>query len=281
MLKLSGFADEIDPSLDTQIEVMQRTGVSHFELRSIDGTNILQFTDGQAREYKRRIDDAGLGVICIGSPCGKKPIDTSEGELLDMFRRAREMAEMFGAPLIRVFSFYPPGGEGKGPLDPMAGRVVELFHRQIELLEGSNVVMVHENEKGIYGDTGARCLHLLSSVNSPKLRMAFDFANFVQCGQDPQEIWPDLQPYTAHIHIKDAKKDGTVVPAGEGVGGIGNILKDAVKHGYEGFLSLEPHLKVAGHSHGETGPELWTVAVEALRLVCGANEIPLPQEPGA
>jgi sugar phosphate isomerase/epimerase len=108
----------------------------------------------------------------------------------------------------------------------------------------------------------------MAGVNSPKLRSAFDFANFVQCGEDPRDNWPALKPYVAHIHIKDARTGGQVVPAGQGDGHIPEILKQAWDGGYRGFLTLEPHLKVAGHSHGETGPDLFKVAADALKDVC-------------
>jgi sugar phosphate isomerase/epimerase len=136
--------------------------------------------------------------------------------------------------------------------------------------------LVHENEKGIFGDIGRRCADLMKSVNSPKLRCAFDFANFVQVGEKPIDNWALLKPYTAHIHIKDAKANGgPVVPAGEGDGNIEAILVDAYVSGYRGFVSLEPHLKVAGHSHGETGPELFKVGADALKKLCRRNGIAL------
>lgn len=276
MLKLSGFADEISPELDQQIATCKQTGVTHFELRGVSGKNVLAFDDAMKRDIRKKLDDAGLGVISIGSPCGKKPIDTPRNELLDQFKKAIEMAQHFGAPLIRVFSFYPEGGEGKGPIEPIRGRVIDLLRAQCELLAGTEIVMVHENEKGIYGDIGSRCIDLMKSIDHPKLRTAFDFANFVQCGQDPLECWPALKPYTAHIHIKDAVKGtGQVVPAGQGDGKIAPIVKDAYASGYRGFLSLEPHLKVAAHSHGETGPELFATAVKALRDVCKSVNVPL------
>ena len=138
------------------------------------------------------------------------------------------------------------------------------------------VTMVHENEKDIYGDLGRHCLDLMQAVDSPKLRCAFDFANFVQVGERPRDNWPLLKPYTAHIHIKDSvMATGQVVPAGEGDGDIAAILPDAYASGYRGFLSLEPHLKVAGHSHGETGPELFKVAADALKRLCRENGVPL------
>jgi sugar phosphate isomerase/epimerase len=68
---------------------------------------------------------------------------------------------------------------------------------------------------------------------------------------------------------------GQVVPAGEGDGQLEPILLDAYRTGYRGFLSLEPHLKVAGRSHGETGPELFKVAADALKAICRRNSIPL------
>ncbi len=98
----------------------------------------------------------------------------------------------------------------------------------------------------------------------------------MQVGERPTDNWPALKPYTAHIHIKDARlKDGTVVPAGQGDGQIEPILKDAAASGYSGFFSLEPHLKVAGHSHGETGEVLFKVAADALKDICRRNGIPL------
>ena len=92
---------------------------------------------------------------------------------------------------------------------------------------------------------------------------------------DPRDNWPALKPYVAHIHIKDAKTTGQVVPAGQGDGHIPEILKNAWDGGYRGFLTLEPHLNVAGHSHGETGPDLFKVAADALKDVCRRQGIQL------
>jgi 3-dehydroshikimate dehydratase len=276
MLKLSGFADEIGPDLSQQIATCRKAGVTHFELRGVGGQNVLAFDEPTKKQIKASLDAAGIGVISIGSPCGKKPIDTPRAELLDMFRKAVEMAVHFGAPFVRVFSFYPVGGEGKGPVEPIRSQVIDLLSAQCELLAGTNVTMVHENEKGIFGDIGPRCVDLMKSINHPKLRTAFDFANFVQCGQDPLATWPELKPFTVHIHVKDAVMgSGKVVPAGEGDGKIAEIVADAYKSGYRGFLSLEPHLKVAGHSTGETGPELFELAVASLRSVCQRIGVPL------
>jgi sugar phosphate isomerase/epimerase len=277
MLKLAAFADEIGPDLDEQIRVCRLNGVSHFELRGVYGKNVMDFDAGLRAEIKSKLAANGLGVVSIGSPIGKVAIDRPWAEHFDRFKWAVEIAEFFDAPFIRLFSYYPAGGEGKGPLDPHQAEVIDRFRQKVEYLKGhGDVTLVHENEKGIFGDIGRRCLELMRSVDSPRLRCAFDFANFVQVGERPRDNWPSLKPYTAHIHIKDAKAGtGQVVPAGEGDGDIPAILKDAYESGYRGFLSMEPHLRVAGHSHGETGPELFKLAVQTLRAVCRRQGIPL------
>lgn len=276
MLKLSAFADEIGPSIDEQIRVCKENGVTHFELRSVNKINVLDFNKDLRQEIKSKLTANGLGVVSIGSPIGKVAIDKPWSEHFDRFKIAVEMAQFFGAPLIRLFSYYPTGGEGKGPIDPHRGEIVERFQKKVEYLRNINVTMVHENEKGIYGDIGRRCQDLMQAVNSPKLRCAFDFANFVQVGENPAQNWPLLKPFTTHIHVKDALfGTGRVVPAGFGDGHIEEIVADAYKSGYRGYLTLEPHLLVAGHSHGETGPDLFQVAALALKAILKRNAIPL------
>lgn len=276
MLKLAAFADEISPNLDEQIRVCRENGVTHFELRAVNKINVLDFDDALKNEIKSKLAANKMGVVSIGSPIGKVAIDRPWGEHFERFKIAVSLAEFFGAPLIRLFSYYPAGGEGKGDLDAIRDEVMRRFRDKLEYIKDKNVTLVHENEKGIYGDVGRRCIDLMTTINHPKLRSAFDFANFVQCKQRPLECWPQLKPFTAHIHIKDAVWDtGKVVPAGHGDGQLEPILTDAYKSGYRGFLSLEPHLKVAAHSHGETGPELFKTAADAIKSVCRRASIPL------
>ncbi len=276
MLKIAAFADEISPNIDEQISVCKANTVTDFELRGVSGKNVLDFDPALRNEVKTKLAANGMGVACIGSPIGKVAIDKPWEEHFDRFKIAVDLAVFFNAPFIRVFSYYPAGGEGKGDIEPHRAEVIERFHKKVEYIKSTNVILVHENERGIYGEFVKGCEDLMKSIDSPKLRTAFDFANFVQSGEDPLKNWPRLKPYTAHIHIKDAiKADKKVAPAGEGDGHIGEILADAYQSGYRGWVSLEPHLKFAGHSHGETGADLFKVAADALKKVCKQYKVPL------
>ena len=275
MLRLAAFADEISPQLDEQIAVCRANGVTHFELRGVSGKNVLDFDKSLRAEIKSKLQANGMGVISIGSPIGKVKIDQPWEEHFDRFKIAVESAEYFSSPFVRVFSYYAP--EPSEDIREHREEVLRRFGAKVDYLKNHpGVTLVHENEKDIYGQLGQGCVDLMHSINSPKLRMAFDIANFVQAGQDPLACGPALRPYTVHIHIKDAIADsGKVVPAGEGDGKIEPILADAYSSGYRGFLSLEPHLKVAGHSHGETGPELFKIAADALKKMCRRIGVPL------
>ena len=112
MLKLSAFADEIGPDLDEQIRVCRQNAVTHFELRGVYGKNVMDFDDQLRAEIKSKLAANGLGVISIGSPIGKVAIDKPWPEHFDRFKRAVDIALFFNSPFIRVFSYYPAGGEG-------------------------------------------------------------------------------------------------------------------------------------------------------------------------
>jgi sugar phosphate isomerase/epimerase len=270
---LAGFTDEISPSLDEQIQVCKQNGLTHFELRGVFEKNVLDFSTSQRNEIKTKLLANSLGVISIGSPIGKVKINEPWSEHFERFKIAVETAEFFDAPLIRVFSYYPPDG---GDILQHRDEVMRRFQAKMDYLGGRNLTLIHENEKAIYGAKGAQCLDLMKTINSPKFRTVFDFANFIQENEDPLNNWPLLKPYTIHIHIKDAlMKTGKVVPAGQGDGHLAEILVDAYKSGYRGFLSLEPHLASAEQFKGFSGPALFTLAVDALKTLCKANRIPL------
>jgi sugar phosphate isomerase/epimerase len=273
MLKLAAFADEISPELDEQIEFCKKNHITHFELRGVYGKNVLDFDKTLRNEVKTKLAANGLGVVSIGSPIGKVKITEPWPEHLERFKIAVDVAEFFGAPLIRVFSYYPPEGED---ILKYRDEVVGRFQIKCDYIKDRAMTMVHENERHIYGEKGRECQILMKAISSPKLRSAFDFANFVQAGERPLKNWALLKPFTTHIHVKDAMiKDGAVAPAGEGDGDLAPILRDAYASGYRGFLSLEPHLAAHGQFSGFSGPELFQKAVDALRRLCEEQEIPL------
>jgi sugar phosphate isomerase/epimerase len=267
MFILSAFADEISPDPQVQIDILKHCGLRHIEFRSIHKTNVLSLTDVQVGEFKRLLDRAGFRLSAIGSPIGKIRIDEPFGPHLEKFRRAIELCKQFGTPNIRIFSYYPPEGFD-GNWAPYRDEVMSRMQQKVEIAQRERVQLFHENEHRIYGDSPERLADLFSTVKSPVLKAAFDPANFVFCGYDVMKGWAACRPHTGHFHIKDWKageEHGSI--AGEGQGQIPAIIADAVKMGYTGFATLEPHLLGGGPTGGVTGPELFPNAVAAFKAI--------------
>lgn len=271
MIRLSAFADEISPDPVEQLDVLERHGIRHIEFRSIFGTNVLDLTDAQHKDFRRLLADRGVRLSAIGSPIGKIQITDPFPPHLERFARALELADLYDTPRIRIFTYYLPKGD-----DPAKYRdeVLQRMKAKAEIAAARGVTLLLENERYIYGDTAARVLDVLDSVNSPALGHAFDPANYVEVGQDIDEAWKLLRSHTVHFHVKDYDKaQGKNVPAGQGQGQIPRLIADAVAHGYNGFCVLEPHLLVSELSHGFTGPDRFADAANALQTALNQQGI--------
>lgn len=265
---LSAFGDEIADDPQEQFHLLRSLHVGYLDLRGAWGKNVLDMDDEDIAAIWGICADYGIAVSGIGSPVGKSPlanpIAREEANLVRMF----EIAEAVGTRTIRVFSFYPPGTGGHANPDDHVEEAAARLVRLTELARRGGYTLLLENEKGIVGDTPERCQAILRRVNSPHLRFAWDPANFVQVGVErvTKRAWPLLGQYVANVHVKDAMlTDGSVRVAGDGDGQVPELLSALRDDGYRGFLALEPHLAVAGHSGGFSGVDGMTRAVNALR----------------
>lgn len=282
MFILSAFADEISPDPREQIAVLKSCDVRHIEFRSILKTNVLALSEEQILDFKELLQAEGMKLSAIGSPIGKVAIDSPFEPHLEKFQRAIELCGVFGTPNIRIFSYYPPASsEWTGDWAPYRDEVIRRMTAKAEIAAKAGITLFHENEHRIYGDSPDRVADILTSVNSPALRAAYDAANYAYCGYDPVEGWEKTKAFTAHFHIKDWKQGGPSaghehgVIAGTGDGQIPHSIRDAVTRGYRGFAVMEPHLRGGGPTGGVTGPDLFPLAVEAFRKImrdCGATE---------
>ena len=273
MIRLSAFADEISADLDEQIAVLSSEKVRFLDLRGVWNTNVLDLSNQQVTRVKETLDAHGIGVAAIGSPIGKVPIDSSFNEHLHLFERAITVAQALQTPYMRIFSFYPPAASDRGAVNPAEYRdeVLRRLREMTARARAAAVILLHENEKDIYGDTIARCVDLLQGINDAHFQAVFDPANFIQCGQTPYpDAYEAIRPWLRYVHVKDARSDGSVVPAGEGVSHWPELLQRLRADGYDGFLSLEPHLALAGQYQGFSGPDLFRRASQALQQMLQA-----------
>lgn len=268
---ISGFADEIDSYIDRQMDVLDGLGIRYIEIRGADGKNVSKLLEREALEMAERLSARGYKISAIGSPIGKIKVTDDFEPHLELFRHCLRLAKIFDAKYIRMFSFYPPEGE---KIEDYRDEVMRRWESFLNAAQNSGITLLHENEKGIYGDVAERCLDLAQTL---QIGLIFDPANFVQ---SDVETYPYafnlLRKHIKYMHIKDAcKSTGMVMPSGYGDGNIKNIIAELSKQGFEGFLSLEPHL---GHFEGfaelepgsktnlmeQGGAKAYTIAAESL-----------------
>lgn len=266
---LTGFADEASQNLDLQIKVTKALGWENIESRNIDGKNIHDISDEEFDIVYGKLQDAGIKINCFGSTIAnwahsvKDPFDIT----LEEINRAIPRMKRLGTKLIRVMSY--------AFLDAPATKEAQMFDERVKRLkemkkifDDNDITMVHENCMN-YGGLGYKyTLDLVEAV--PGLKLVFDTGNpvfskdFTKCDvmeadrsigqrQDAWEFYKNVKPYIEYIHIKDGyydyenKKQIFTYP-NIGLGCVKEILTDAIKSGYDGGISIEPHVATVFHA---------------------------------
>jgi len=266
---LSGFGDEIDADPVVQLAVLRALGARHIEVRSAWGSNIVDLSESDLARLADVIGDRGMAVSAVASPIGKTLITADAAEENARLARAVTAAHRLGARYIRIFSFYRPPGM---PVEAARDEVMRRLSTFAATAAREDLVLVHENEKDIYGDIPARVLDVIESVGSDALRVAWDNANYVQVGVKPYtEGYRLLRPHLEYLQVKDAVfGTGQVVPAGQGDGELRETLTALRDDGYTGFASLEPHLADQSALGGFSGPAAFGVAARAFAALTEA-----------
>lgn len=279
MFRLSAFSDEYDPDFALQLDGVRKNGIEMIEPRGLDGKSVVDLTETEARHYRAMMDEAGIGVSAIGSPIGKIAIEMPIEPELERLRRVAQTAHIFGTERIRMFSFFMKPEE----CEKYRAEVMRRMEAMVRVAEEEHVLLCHENEKDIYGDTAERCMDLWHEMGG-KIALVYDAANLLDIGQEAYpHAYEVMKEAILYCHIKDSLGNCQYRPAGKGAGRIKEMLS-AIAHDQKGkdiILTLEPHLKIFGgmasleqdmdriHT-GEGYPDNHTAfraAVEALRSI--------------
>jgi len=242
-IMISGFSDEIDSDFERQLKTVTELGMNYISLRSAYDKNISAYSMEEINDsLLPLLKSYQVKVSSIGSPIGKLDIRDNEGYVKQLVQLESlcNIAMQLQCKYIRIFSFYIP--EGENP-DEYHSEVIKKIKGFVEIANKYQRILIHENEKDIYGDIAKRCDKIVREINHPCFKLVFDFANFVQCGENTVDCWNRLKDQVVYIHIKDALYNNSEnVICGTGDGNILDLLRQILNEGYSGFLTLEPHL---------------------------------------
>ena len=266
-----GIGDEAGSHLDSQIAAAQTLGWNWIEMRGVEvpgfaKDNLHNIPDAAFDIVCGRLQDASIGVYCFGSTIMNwaKTVETPFDVTVAEVRRAIPRMQRLQAKYVRVMSFKPKDDETVTP--PV---VFERVREVTKMFLDAGLQPVHENCMNYGGMSSHDALEMLEKC--PGLKWVFDTANPIFNAdrrgplpwkkQDPWQMWTQLRDHTVHIHIKDAtwnpaKNDADYNWPGEGQGRVRDILRDAIARGYDGGISIEPHMVVIFHdAHAKVGTD--------------------------
>jgi L-ribulose-5-phosphate 3-epimerase len=253
-MRLCIITDEISQDLVHALDVCADEGVRTVELRAVDGGNIVSHDDDSLEKIKAAIDSRGFRVGAIASPFLKchihgdgKPqgathfaAPASREEQWGILERSFELAGLFGATLVRTFSFWRVP-DPEVVRDEVTGVIAEAAERTGE----TGLTLGIENEHACNLATGAETRWVLDRVHSPALGVIWDPGNEAVMDSEPfPGGYEQVRDRVVHVHLKDADENGNWVKMGTGIIDYPGQFRALAEDGYEGLLSLETHYEV-------------------------------------
>ncbi len=252
--------DEFTQDFERICRTAVEMGIPALELRTIWNKNIVDMNDEEIRQVEHLAQEFGLDVVSIASPVFKCTLPDggdidhrfeqdafhsahTYDDQLRILERSLELANIFEAPIVRVFSFWRTVQPEK-----ITSRIIEALHGAVEKAAAAGVKIGLENEHACNIATASESAPILDAIQHQSFGLVWDPANCYIAGEVP---YPDGYGRLAanrilHVHAKDG-----VLPLGSdrmiwGDVGAGEVdwtgqLSAMVRDGYAGMVSLETH----------------------------------------
>ena len=252
--QFTGFADEAEKSLDGQISTLKEAGWSAIELRLLDGKNVVDLSDDKWKATHEKLQAEGIKIVGFGGQIGNwaRPITTDFQVDIDELKRVGPRMREAGTKFLRIMS-YPNPEENPLSNEDWKKETIRRIKELATIAEGEDVILAHENCSG-YGATAEGWLEMAEAVDSPALQLIMDTGNNSLHANDREDTWnyyDKCREHITHVHIKSAKPgdDGTYATCHVDEDPVQKrIIADLEENGYDGWLSIEPHIKAAIHA---------------------------------
>ena len=161
-----------------------------------------------------------------------------------------------GTRFVRVMSYKVIEG-----VKLMAKERIRRLQLILDAFSAEGITVVHENCMNYGGMSWQHTLELIDAL--PGIKLVYDTGNPVfnrdrsregNHWQDPWEFYLNVKDHIAYVHVKDClnplpengNKEVYTYP-GEGKGRVLDVMTDLMKSGYDGGISIEPHLAAVFH----------------------------------
>jgi sugar phosphate isomerase/epimerase len=250
--RLAILTDEVSQELDDVIRFAREFSLDGIEVRSLFGRAFKDLTKEDLTRIAKAARDAGLAIAGCASPVFKCNLDAPAeiAEHVELFKRSVEAAHILGTDMVRVFTFLRRSHPATAPdLEQAASHIPQL----LECVQGTNIRIGIENEAScIMGNAAETAEFFRHLPDSPQLGVVWDPCNclYLEGNEDPAtEGYELIAPRVIHVHIKDARREGskpaqTCIEIGTGTMDLPAHMKALKAGGYRGWITLETHWRV-------------------------------------
>ncbi len=229
--------------LEEIVASARKLGYDGVELRAVGGSLDLlgraEFAPAQLKTTRSLFEDASVEICCVDTSCVfHSPEALERAHQVQIAIAHAEVASKLGAPLIRVFpDKIQSGAQRDETRDWIAASLREIAERM------PNDVNVGLETHGDFA-LADYAVEIVTLANHPSVKLIWDVANSVAAGDEIAQAAQVVQPYLAHVHLRDAKPvTGSEhwLPVLAGIGRVSFVdALAAIKElHYDGFVSFE------------------------------------------
>ena len=255
---LTGIADEASQDIEQQIKTTKELGWNAIESRFINGKNIHDISEDEFGQVCDALDGSGVFINAFGSAIGNWGKDVRDDFSITEQEIGRAIPRMktLGAKFVRIMSYKVLDQD-----DQLVEERIRRLRMIVDSFSSEGITAVHENCMNYGGMSWQHTMELIEAV--PNLKLVFDTANPAfnrdrskdgEPWQDSWEFYNQVKEHIVYVHIKDClnpkpenNNQEIYVYPGEGDGCVKEIISDLKGIGYNGGISIEPHLAAVFH----------------------------------
>lgn len=235
-MRLSVITDEIDPGLGRALDVCEELELDAVELRTLDGTQIVDHSDAELEAVRTELGRRGFAVCAIASPFLKCNRNEDQDAVLE---RTLHAAAVLEAPVVRAFAYW------REPDPTAALQELGLTLRDATTRATAvGLTLALENEHECNVATAMEAHTALAAADASELRLIWDPGNAAMLAPAAWNGRGGLETIVdrvVHVHLKDVSPAGEWTRLGDGIVDFRAQLSCLYDAGYDGYLSFETH----------------------------------------